>query len=509
MANITVDGQKIEAQDGKSILEASIEAEIYIPHLCGHPQLDASSEAQSSEEVYIGGVAHKGETGASFEGCNLCLVQIEGRDGLHKACKTTVEDGLVITADSPELKEARQDNLSALLERHRHACLLCAQSDGCDRINCSSNIPEPERCCDNFGKCELQSVSKFIGTEKGLPPYKPLELSVIEDEPLLVRDYNLCIGCLRCVRVCKEVKGADALGFVIEDGRVLVGSKAATLKESGCQSCGYCIEVCPTGALKDNVAGVGEREIYLIPCKNTCPAGIDIPRYTRLIAEEKFGEAAAVIREKVPFPGVLGHVCYHPCETVCRRGDLNEPVSICALKSSAARNDTHLWEERSKTADSSGKKVAIIGSGPAGLTAAYYLVKFGHSVTVFEAMPEAGGMMRAGISEDKLPREVLDDEIKVIMDAGVKIDLNTKVGSVDDLSEKGYDAIFVAVGASQKKFNQVFVEEPDMIKKWGLQKGEYVSIEVDPKTLATAGKGVFAGGDVVRGPAMVKRRRAG
>ena len=153
--------------------------------------------------------------------------------------------------------------------------------------------------------------------------------------------------------------------------------------------------------------------------------------------------------------------------------------------------------------------MAIIGSGPAGLTAAYYLVKFGHSVTVFEAMPEAGGMMRAGISEDKLPREVLDDEIKVIMDAGVKIDLNTKVGSVDDLSEKGYDAIFVAVGASQKKFNQVFVEEPDMIKKWGLQKGEYVSIEVDPKTLATAGKGVFAGGDVVRGPAMVKRRRAG
>jgi formate dehydrogenase beta subunit len=309
--------------------------------------------------------------------------------------------------------------------------------------------------------------------------------------------------------VCKEVKGADALGFVIEDGRVLVGSKAATLKESGCQFCGYCIEVCPTGALKDNVAGVGERENYLIPCKTTCPAGIDIPRYTRLIADEKFSEAAAVIREKVPFPGVLGHVCYHPCETVCRRGEINESVSICALKLPAARNDTRLWEEKSKLAASTGKKVAVIGSGPAGLTAAYYLAKLGHSVTVFEAMPEAGGMMRAGITENKLPREVLDEEIKVISDAGVQIETNTKIGSLDDLVEKGYDAIFVAAGASQKKFNQVFVEEPDMIKKWGLQKSGYVSIEVDPKTLSTTSKGVFAGGDVVRGPAMVKRRRAG
>ncbi len=102
MANIAVDGQKIEARDGTSILEASLEAEIYIPHLCSHPQLDASSEFQSSEEIYVGGVAHKGEAGRSFEGCNLCLVQIEGREDLQKACKTKVEDGLVITTDSPD-----------------------------------------------------------------------------------------------------------------------------------------------------------------------------------------------------------------------------------------------------------------------------------------------------------------------------------------------------------------------------------------------------------------------
>ena len=118
MANITVDGQKIEAQDGKSILEASIEAEIYIPHLCAHPQLGDSSEVQSMDEVYVGGEGHKGEEGAAFEGCNLCIVQIEGRDGFHNSCKTPVEDGLAITTDSPELKKERQENLKTLLENH-------------------------------------------------------------------------------------------------------------------------------------------------------------------------------------------------------------------------------------------------------------------------------------------------------------------------------------------------------------------------------------------------------
>lgn len=460
MANITIDGQKREARDGKSILAASIEAQIYIPHLCSDRRLDLLSEARSVEQVYVGGVAHRGEAGAAFEGCNLCLVQIEGREGLHKSCKTTVEDGMVIITVSSELKKARQDNLSALLEGHPNACILCTQAEGCDRITCSSNIPQHERCCDNFHRCELRSISRFIGTDRGLPSYNSLNLPVLEDEPLIIRDYNLCVRCLRCVRVCKDIRGADALGFVVEDGSLLVGSKWPTLKESGCQFCGYCIEFCPTGALKDRDTGMGERETYLVPCKNGCPSGTDVPRYIRLIRDGKPDEALKVIYEKLPIPESLGRVCFHPCESECRRSSIDQPVSICALKRAAA-DKVGGRHPIPKSINKTDKKVAVIGSGPAGLSAAYYLSILGHSVTVFETLPEAGGMLRVGIPDYRLPREVLDREIKLIEDAGAEIKVNQKIDSIERLLSDGFDAVFVAVGAHKGYFLDIPGEDCD------------------------------------------------
>jgi len=189
------------------------------------------------------------------------------------------------------------------------------------------------------------------------------------------------------------------------------------------------------------------KELVRSPCQNTCPAGIDIPRYIRLIAEGKFGEAVAVIREKVPFPAVLGYICLHFCEARCRRGQLEEAIAIKVLKCFAAERDDGLWKQNSKVLPSTGKKVAIIGSGPAGLTAAYYLAKLGHGVTVFEALPVAGGMMRVGIPEYRLPREVLDGEIDEIKQVGVEIKVDSKVESLDELFEQGYNAIFISVGA--------------------------------------------------------------
>ncbi|MFC2122508.1 NADH-quinone oxidoreductase subunit NuoF [Bacteroidota bacterium] len=183
------------------------------------------------------------------------------------------------------------------------------------------------------------------------------------------------------------------------------------------------------------------------PCTNACPAGINVPRYVRLINDGKYGEAVAVIREKVPFPAVLGYVCVHYCEAKCRRGQLEEAIAIKELKRFAADHDTGMWKQSINISPPTGKKVAIVGSGPAGLTAAYYLNKQGHKVTVFESLPITGGMMRVGIPRYRLPDEVLDGEIKAIEDLGVEIKVNSKVESLDDLFKQGYDAIFIGIGS--------------------------------------------------------------
>jgi len=183
------------------------------------------------------------------------------------------------------------------------------------------------------------------------------------------------------------------------------------------------------------------------PCTNACPAGINVPRYIRLINDGKYGEAVAVIREKVPFPAVLGYVCVHYCEAKCRRGQLEEAIAIKELKRFAADHDTGMWKQSINISPPTGKKIAIVGSGPAGLTAAYYLNKQGHKVTVFESLPITGGMMRVGIPRYRLPDEVLDGEIKAIEDLGVEIKVNSKVESLDDLFKQGYDAVFIGIGS--------------------------------------------------------------
>jgi NADPH-dependent glutamate synthase beta subunit-like oxidoreductase len=142
-------------------------------------------------------------------------------------------------------------------------------------------------------------------------------------------------------------------------------------------------------------------------------------------------------------------VCFHPCETKCRRGQLDEALAIRMLKRFASENGNGLWKQKFKMAASTGKKVAVIGSGPAGLTAAFYLTKLGHRVTVFEALPEAGGMMRVGIPDYRLPKEVLRNEIKEIENLGVTIKTNTRVDSPETLMKEGFDAVLVATGAHQ------------------------------------------------------------
>ena len=193
------------------------------------------------------------------------------------------------------------------------------------------------------------------------------------------------------------------------------------------------------------------RTLVKAPCENACPAGIDVPRYIRAISEGKPEVATAVIRERVPFPAVLGYVCVHFCESKCRRAQLDDAISIRLLKRYAAERDDGAWKKNIKKAPPTGKKVAVIGSGPAGLTAAYYLVKQGHTATVLEAAPKPGGLLRYGIPEYRLPNEIVDKEISDIEEVGVEIKTSSPVESLKTVFSQGYDAIFLATGASSSR----------------------------------------------------------
>jgi formate dehydrogenase (NADP+) beta subunit len=182
------------------------------------------------------------------------------------------------------------------------------------------------------------------------------------------------------------------------------------------------------------------------PCREACPAGIDVPRYVRQIREGHFDQALAVIRERIPFPFVCGYACVHPCETKCARAQFDQPIAIRMLKKAAAENGGRKPVKVAKRPPT-GKRVAVIGSGPCGLTAAFYLNSQGHQVTVYEALPLPGGMLRYGIPEYRLPEEIVDREIATIREAGVEIVSGAKVSSAESLLDKGFAAVLVATGA--------------------------------------------------------------
>ena len=187
------------------------------------------------------------------------------------------------------------------------------------------------------------------------------------------------------------------------------------------------------------------------PCQMACPAGIDVSSYVSLIAQGRDGEAIELIRKDNPFPWVCGLVCTHPCEFMCVRGRMDSPIAIKDLKAFAAERAMSAGEYINPVKSSNnGRKVCIIGAGPAGLTAAYYLALKGYGVTVIEALPMAGGMMMVGIPRYRLPREVIDREVAMIEDMGVKIRYNTRLGrdtTIEELRQEGFEAFFIAVGA--------------------------------------------------------------
>ncbi|MBR0349988.1 MAG: FAD-dependent oxidoreductase [Clostridia bacterium] len=200
------------------------------------------------------------------------------------------------------------------------------------------------------------------------------------------------------------------------------------------------------------------------PCSLNCPAGTDCQGYVKLIAQGKFKEAVELVKDKVPLPASIGRVCPHPCETACRRKMVEEPISIAFLKSFAADEDLKSGDKfMPEIAENTGKSVGIIGGGPAGLTAAYFLAVKGHKVTVYDAMPKMGGMLRYGIPQYRLPKEVLDMEIASIAELGVTMKNNIRIGTdiTFDEIKNAHDATLVAIGAWKSSSMRIPGEDLD------------------------------------------------
>lgn len=297
------------------------------------------------------------------------------------------------------------------------------------------------------------------------------------DKTFPTNDCAMCTMAPRLVEIGRHkdieiITLADIQDISDEPGNftVTLKKRARYIDESKCTGCGECVEKCPIeipsdyNTNLDNGKAIYRRYPQAIPnffaiqklgrspCTFNCPAEQKVQGYIALIREKRYEDAFRVIQRDNPLPSVCGRVCVHRCEDECTRKQIDEPVSIMALKRFVAdwayeNKIKPTLPDREEDTEVSSKRVAVIGSGPAGLTAAYDLRTLGHAVTVFEALPVAGGMMRVGIPDYRLPPERLEWDIQNILASGVELKTGERVDDINSLLGDGYDAVFVAAGA--------------------------------------------------------------
>ena len=328
--------------------------------------------------------------------------------------------------------------------------------------------------------------------------------------------FRYCEQCGRCSSAC-PITGINAFNIrrlVRHVELDLIDDIAGSAMPWFCAACGRCEDACPNGIkildITRTLRAIGpEKQIPAKPqCSEACPAGIDVPGYLRFIAEDKPDEACKLIIEKAPFPGILGRVCTHPCETACKRGEVGDSISICAAKRYAADRAGDFAEWMSTAAPDSGHRVAIIGAGPAGLTAAFYLRKKGHEVTVFEAREKPGGMLRYGIPAYRLPVDTLDKEIGAVLSPGIDLRTGQKLGvdyEIEQLRQEGFEAVFVAVGAQLSKRIELEGSDLDDVH-WGV---EFLADVSEDKAIAVKDRVVVIGGGNVAVDVALTAQRLG
>ena len=252
-----------------------------------------------------------------------------------------------------------------------------------------------------------------------------------------------CLGLGTCAKACPFkaiVMGPEGLPVVIEDK---------------CTGCGTCERVCPKHII--NLSSVTRRimreyttEECTTPCQRGCPAGINIREYIRQISLGNPHRAVQVIKERNPFPAIIGRICPRPCELECRRNFIDEPVAINYLKRYAADYERESGERiQPYAAPASGRRIAVVGGGVEGLSTAFFAARLGHAVTVYEAGPQLGGLLRSAIAAERLPREILDWDIEGILAMGVKAETGRAMGkdfTVDQLLKQDFEAVFLAAG---------------------------------------------------------------
>ncbi|MCP4722942.1 MAG: RnfABCDGE type electron transport complex subunit B [Desulfobacteraceae bacterium] len=349
--------------------------------------------------------------------------------------------------------------------------LAAANCGGCGYAGCSAAAEAivtgkegPGLCIIN-SKEGVEAVSKIMGVDAGSA-----------ESPL---SYNMCEGGFRAedkyhymgVSSCKAMAvvfggqrvcgvGCIGLGDCVKAcsfDAVHMGSEGhPVVDDDKCVGCGACQKACPKDiievkTLTEKLMKFNQKNDPLAPCAQTCPAEINIPRYINQLKEGKYKEAVQTIRMRNPLPLACGRVCPHPCEDQCRRGVEDEPVSINQLKRFVSDYEMNSGSRIPiKCAPDRGKKVAVMGGGPSGLSCAFFLRRIGYQVDIFEAMPKLGGMLRYGIPEYRLPKKVLDWEIQGILDLGIKAFTHLKFGvdfGLGSIMASGYQAVFLGVGA--------------------------------------------------------------